>query len=1043
MNNFVTLHLHSDVSLCDSATQFKDYINLAVELGQKAIAFTEHGKPMQWVSKKLYCDKMGIKYIHGVECYLTKSLNEKVRDNYHTILLARNHDGVLEINKAISMATQPDHYYYVPRLSFDEFLKLSDNVIALSACVSSPLHKLDDNDPYFEKLINRYDYLEIQPHIAQEQKDYNVQLAFLSKQYHKPLVATSDVHSLNQYKAECRDILIWDKQNRGYDESEYDMTFKSYDQMVASFRNQDALPENVWMEAIDNTNVIADSVESWDLDRELKYPILYGSREKDEEKFKETVQRKFKEKLDNGIISPEQKAGFEKAIEEETRVFHKVHMEGFMLSESEAISWGKEQGYSVGFGRGSVCGSRIAYVTDITDVNPETWHTVFSRFCNEDRVEVGDIDVDVVESERPHFFNYVIDRFTPAKTARVPTFGTIQNHGVIECICRGLRNKLGEKGKERFTQDYINQIEKDFDSYPDAARKKYADVFKYYDGLVDVKVSQSVHAAGIVISPITLADNYGIFDKDGLQVMMIDMDEIHDVGLVKYDFLVLRNVTVIRDAYRMLGQGFPKSHEIDWNDQAVWKDMLRSPIGIFQMESPYAFSLLKKFEPHSIFDMSLVTAAVRPSGASYRDDLMKHILHKNPSPIIDDLLKDNLGYLVYQEDTIRFLQEICGLSGSEADNVRRAIGRKQLDRLQAALPGILEGYCKKSSQPREIAEKEASEFLKIIEDSAEYQFGYNHSIAYCMLGYVCAYLRYYHPGEFVASLLANPANMDDVAAATELAQFLKIPILPPKYGHSKGSYSYDSEQHAISKGIGSIKYLNESGGDRLFELAHCKKFDYLIDLLNEIKNQRICDSRQIGVLLKIDYFSNFCNMKTGLEILRVLDFFKYGDVKSISRDSVTPETEKIYDGLVNGKTKSGADAARLTILDMNAIFHRWEDYIKEKNYPDFTLKEKMANQIEYLGYCDLVTGKEEDRRKLLVTDVIPLKSKKSGEIWNYMTIAKSIGSGKESRWNVRPGSYEYQKYKKGDIIYCKKYSEKKAKNGDKYLWLDVYEILHE
>ena len=1043
MNDFVTLHLHSDVSLCDSATQFKDYINLAVELGQKAIAFTEHGKPMQWVSKKLYCDKMGIKYIHGVECYLTRSLNEKVRDNYHTILLAKNHDGVLEINKAISTATQPDHYYYVPRLSFDEFLKLSDNVITLSACVSSPLHKLDDNDPYFERLINRYDYLEIQPHIAQEQKDYNVQLAFLSKQYHKPLVATSDVHSLDQYKAECRDILIWDKQNRGYDESEYDMTFKSYDQMVASFRNQDALPENVWMEAIDNTNVIADSVENWDLDRELKYPILYGSREKDEEKFKETVQRKFKEKLDNGIIPPEQKAGFEKAIEEETRVFHKVHMEGFMLSESEAISWGKEQGYSVGFGRGSVCGSRIAYVTDITDVNPETWHTVFSRFCNEDRVEVGDIDVDVVESERPHFFNYVIDRFTPAKTARVPTFGTIQNHGVIECICRGLRNKLGENGKERFTQDYINQIEKDFDSYPEAARKKYADVFKYYDGLVDVKVSQSVHAAGIVISPITLADNYGIFDKDGLQVMMIDMDEIHDVGLVKYDFLVLRNVTVIRDAYRMLGQGFPKSHEIDWNDQAVWKDMLRSPIGIFQMESPYAFSLLKKFEPHSIFDMSLVTAAVRPSGASYRDDLMKHILHKNPSPIIDDLLKDNLGYLVYQEDTIRFLQEICGLSGSEADNVRRAIGRKQLDRLQAALPGILEGYCKKSSQPREIAEKEASEFLKIIEDSAEYQFGYNHSIAYCMLGYVCAYLRYYHPGEFVASLLANPANMDDVAAATELAQFLKIPILPPKYGHSKGSYSYDSEQHAISKGIGSIKYLNESGGDRLFELAPCQKFDYLIDLLNEIKNQKICDSRQIGVLLKIDYFSDFCNMKTGLEILRVLDFFKYGDIKSISRDSITPETEKIYDGLVNGKTKSGADAARLTILDMNAIFHRWEDYIKEKNYTDFTLKEKMANQIEYLGYCDLVTGKEEDRRKLLVTDVIPLKSKKSGEIWNYMTIAKSIGSGKESRWNVRPGSYEYQKYKKGDIIYCKKYSEKKAKNGDKYLWLDVYEILHE
>lgn len=185
----------------------------------------------------------------------------------------------------------------------------------------------------------------------------------------------------------------------------------------------------------------------------------------------------------------------------------------------------------------------------------------------------------------------------------------------------------------------------------------------------------------------------------------------------------MKNIGIIKDACELIGIPYPKSHEINWNDEAVWKDMLRSPIGIFQFESSFAFDSLKRFKPQSVFDMSLVTACIRPSGASYRDELLDRKSHSNPSPIIDELLKDNLGYLIYQEDTIKFLQLICGLSGSEADNIRRAIGRKQKERLDAALPSIFEGYCSKSPQPRHIAEAEAKEFLQIIEDSASYQFG--------------------------------------------------------------------------------------------------------------------------------------------------------------------------------------------------------------------------------------------------------------------------------------------------------------------------------
>ena len=270
----------------------------------------------------------------------------------------------------------------------------------------------------------------------------------------------------------------------------------------------------------------------------------------------------------------------------------------------------------------------------------------------------------------------------------------------------------------------IARIKNEFDSDQEKTKQKYPELFYYYDGLLDTKISQSVHPAGMVISPITLDDNFGVFYKDGEICLLLDMENIHDfTGLAKYDLLVLKTVQVIRDTCRYLNKPYPKTHEIDWWDEAVWNDMIRNPSGIFQFEGAFAFECLKKFAPKSIFDMAIVTACLRPSGASYRDNLLARKLHKNPSELIDELLKDNLGYLIYQEDTIKFLQQICGLSGSEADNIRRAIGRKQKDRLDAAMPSILEGYCAKSPQPRAIAENEAKDFLQVIEDSASYQFG--------------------------------------------------------------------------------------------------------------------------------------------------------------------------------------------------------------------------------------------------------------------------------------------------------------------------------
>lgn len=1131
--------------MLDSATKFQDYIDRAVQLGQTAIAFTEHGNIYQWVAKKMACDKAGIKYLHGVECYLTEQLYEypdanelwreaqsgrneqdakkvlaemmesgkkKVRDNYHTILIAKNYEGILEINNLVSLSNRDDHFYYKPRITFEEFLGISDNVIKISACLASPLNKMSVRHPMYEKLLKHYDYLEVQAHNFGEQISYNCHLAEMSKKYGIPLIAGTDTHSIDAYKAECRSIMQLAKHIEFADEDSFDLTYKTYDELVEMFRIQGALPEQVFLEAIENTNRMADSVEPFELDISFKYPKLYGNAAEDKAVFEDTIRKNFQSKIDEGAITPEQIQNFKDAIKEECRVFDKIDMSGFMLFMSELVTWCKSNGIPIGFNRGSCGGSRVAYVTNTTDLNPETWHTVFSRFCNEDRKEIGDIDIDVSPSDRDKVYEYIINRFGQEKTAFILAIGTIKSKGCIDEICRALgvkwnkehqRDERGfrkalellkdnnvtlrfgnhpdgcelyhfdENGTliiskqfeniprielvKQFTKEYSKlkeENEKIFQKNPwvgkvnteikdlfeldeEKARSQYPEVFYYYDGLLDVAISQSMHPAGIVASPITLRDHYGTFLSEGKEILQIDMECVHEAGLVKYDILGLKNIEIIKDTYALIGKPYPKSHEINWNDDAVWNDMLRSPIGIFQFESAFAFDSLRKFKTHSIYDMSLVTACIRPSGASYRDELLQRKPHHNPSPIIDDLLKDNLGYLIYQEDTIKFLQQICGLSGSEADNVRRAIGRKQKDRLEAALPDILEGYCSKSSQPRNIAEEEAKEFLQIIEDSASYQFGYNHSIGYCMIGYLCAYLRYYYPAEFITAYLNNANNEDDIKNGSALAELYGIQIVPPRYGISKDRYVYDKDRHVIAKGINSIKYMNSTVANELYGLAKRSDPKTFMSLLTLMNNETSIDTRQRDILIKIDFFVDFGNVTELSRIASIFVFFKNGTAKKVQKDKISGQMLDVVSKYATDKNKNGTEAKSFTITDMAGLLNECESVIKSLHLPDLDLKCKIQNQIELMGYIDLTTNKKEDRRKLLITDVFPLSSKKDNTIWGYAAQTRSIGSGKVSRLTIRSSVYAKTPVKRFDIIYAKELE----KNRSGYLYLLDYDLI--
>ena len=930
MSNYVCYHLHSELSLLDSCTNFRLYVDRAKELGQTAICFTEHSNIYNWIEKKMYCKEQGIKYLHGVECYLTEKLfhtNEetgeqtKVRDNYHTILIAKNYAGFQELNTLVDLSTQEDHFYYKPRLTFEELKNISNNIIKISACLASPLSRLRD-----ENLIQYYDYLEVQPHVnSEDQKEYNKWLLQMSIKHHKPLIAGTDTHNLNKYKAECRSILQKAKHIVFTNEDEFDLTYKSYDELIEMFKQQGVLTEREYLDALENTEIMAASVEDFELDTSFKYPKLYENEEK---VFKQRINQMYQDKLKKGIIKNDPR--YVAQIREEMRVFKKIGMVGFMLFMSELICWCWDNGIPIGPCRGSVGGSVIAYITNIIDVDPIVWNTVFSRFCNEHRTEIGDIDVDIAPTQRHLVYEHIIDKFGSDKTAYILAIGTISDKGTIDEIGRALNYPL----------DDVAQIKREYEENPDATKEKYSELFYYFDGLVNTAISQSMHPAGIVVAPLTLPDNYGTFWQDGKRIMMINMEEIHEVSLVKYDLLGLKNVEIIKDTCKLAGIPYPKSHTINWEDQMVWADMITSPAGVFQFEGDYAFKMLKEFVPHKINDMSMVNAALRPSGASYRDRLLAHEVNKNPSEIIDELLKDNLGFLIYQEDTIAFLQNICGLSGGDADNVRRAIGRKQKDRLEAAMPEILEGYCKMSPKPREVAEQEAKEFLQIIEDSSNYQFGFNHSTGYSMIGYLCAYMRYYYPEEFIAAYLNNANNEDDIRYGTELARVKNITIHPIKFRHSGADYTVDKETHSLYKGCSSVKFLSADMAEQLYSMRN-QHFDSFTDLLSVFPG----NSKQLSILIKLNYFSEFGGSLRLLKIAELYD--KYNGKKVLKKEKLGLPIE-----IVEKYAKSSTEKQyRFEPDGMSAMLTELCSMIPDQDLPILT---QIEAQKEYLGYIDLI-----------------------------------------------------------------------------------------
>ena len=1005
-DNYVIYHLHSDLSNgvtnIDSVTKYNEYIDQAASLGMKAMAFSEHGSVMEWTLKKEKIEAKGMKYIHAEEFYITETLCEKVRDNYHCVLISRNYDGVRELNKLSSIAfnREDGHFYYAPRITFEELINTSDNIIICTACLASIL--ASDNASLKECFIsflanNKHRcFLEIQHHDVIEQKNYNKALWKLSQEIDVPLIAGTDTHALNKEHLRGRSILQQSKNIHFDNEDGWDLSMKDRPSLEEAYKIQNALPEDVYVEAIENTNVMADMIEEFELDRSYKYPKLVDDGEAYiREKIAEGIKEKGIDKYPNYNEYLEQ-------IEREMDAYKHNKALDFIILEQDYKSRVFKEDIHCGWSRGSVSGSVIAYILGITDVDSIRYELNFDRFMNVERVSLADVDTDWFDEER-YTVRETLFNDKRLNCCNIITFNTIQERGAIKDVGRALGYTV--KDAQAIADTVCVDEETGKETVPDDVRNKNKEMFEYVDIVVGTITSIGRHAAGLVVSTNDLEEDFGTLSltTDPRPVSQIYMKEIDALNYVKLDILGLDCVGLIENTCRDIGIPYLSPDTLDFTDEEVWKDIAKDTALVFQFESGFASDLLrqclssdtinniKKVNPNfSYLDvMAMASGAIRPAGASYRDKLAKGVFNDNGNKQLNDFLAPTLGYLVYQEQIIGFLNKFCGYTMGQADVVRRHFSKKT--GTENDIPLIKEGFIKTMTNEYGVSEEEAesiiTNFLVVIKDASDYLFSRNHSIPYSMLGYACAWLRHYYPLETLTEAL-NIYSDGSTDAAKQKLENIKdyirsrgIVIKPIKFGKSRANFFFDKDTNCIYQGVSAVKNLNAKVSEELYSLSQSKGnngYNNFVDLLIDIKQKTSLQSDQLAILIQLDYFSDFGDPNELTYITLIFNKLwvnKEGFKKSIKAEKLGLDYEFVKPYCANYKSERvkevNFDAMRIAVEKDESALNELNDMIKQcekhkktgefngYNYEKFFKISKMPEDMMY-KYATKISPAEYD-----------------------------------------------------------------------------------
>ena len=1025
MKNYVAYHVHTDLSNgitnIDSVTKFTAYVDKAKECGMTALGFAEHGSVFEWIHKKLAIEEAGMKYIHACEFYMTETLEEKINDNYHVVLIARNEQGKNELNKlsSISFNRSNGQFYGKPRITIDELLNTTDNIIVTSACLGGALNSDEPiaKDRFLNFLINNKHrcFLEIQHHNCEEQRAYNVELAMMSMKFGIPLIAGTDTHNLDQRHAKGRLLLQKSKNISFPNEKDFDLNFLTYDELCEAYEKQGALPPATYLKAIENTNVMAEMIEPFKLDCSYKYPKLYNDSEK---VFKQHIYEGLKNR---GIDQYPNYNTYIDRIKEEIETFKHNGAIDFMLLDEDYKKHCREVGIGYGPARGSASGSVVAYCLHITDVDSVKEHLNFSRFMNTERVSLADIDTDFYEKDIPAVKEYLYNK-KGLYCSDIITFNTIALKGSIRDVCRGLYKNDSNINYLKLASEIISLAEED----EAAAREKYPEVFEYVDILKGVIVSVGNHPAGVIVSPFPLDDYIGTFTSstDPFPISQINMKEVEYLNFVKLDLLKLDTMGVINQACDLAGiERLTPNNTPD--DPKVWESIKNDTTCIFQWESKSASAYIKQLLSKETIDrikevnpdvslidlLSVGNGAIRPGGNSYRDQLAKGIFKDNGHKAINELLKPTLGFCVYQEEVINFLHTFCGYTMGQADIVRRGFAKKT--GTEKFIPDIRKGFAETMKNEYGISEDESekliTDFIAVVKDASDYLFSENHAKPYSWIGYICGYLRYYHPLEFfTAALNVYVDKPEKTVAITDYLKRNNIALKGVKFRKSKSDYFFDNKEKAIYKGLGSIKSMSKNVGDLLYQLKD-REYRNFAEFLFDTKEIGVTES-SIESLIYLDYFSEFGKADY---LLAVLNYYKtYKKRSTLNRKELSDDMCRVAD-----KCSQKITPKMYKEIDIKEYIIQTCDFI---SVPPITLVKILNKQHDLLGYIEYKNEKYDKIARVMETNL-----RYSPQITIY-----SLSKGTTSVIKISKKIFDLNPLGVGDII---KIADFKKKSKTKFV----------
>ena len=828
---YVPLHVHSEYSLLDGAIRNKELIKFSKENNFEAVAVTDHG--VMYGALELYrlSKDMQFKVILGCEFYvLHGDITQKDATNrelYHLVLLAKNNTGYQNLVKLVSIA-HIDGFYYKPRINREILEQHSEGLICLSACIAGELaqdilngdkEKARETAKWYKNLFGEDYYIELQDHRLEEQKRSNPELIKIAQEMDIPLVITNDSHYLKKEDASWHDTLLCiqtnalKKEENRFRFSNNEFYVKTPEELRENFRWMDS---ELFEQAIENTAIIADKChvilelgksklpsypvpEGYDITSYLAHLVRKGLHERYEE------------------ITPE----IQERCRYELEIINKMGFDAYFVIVWDFINYAKNNGVPVGPGRGSAAGSLIAYALGITDLDPIKHHLFFERFLNPERISMPDVDIDFGDG-RERVIDYVTEKYGKDKVCQIITFGTLSAKAAIKAVARVMElpfeisNKVSQfvPAEVGMTIDKALEVAPDFKKVydEDALIRQIIDEAKNIEG---IKCNTGMHAAGVIISHQPLDEIVPVqYAKEGNVITEYPKEDCEKVGLLKMDFLGLKNLTIIMQTLEMIKERHGIDVDINnipLDDELTYKMLMTGDTdGVFQLESAGMKKLVKDLKPSVFEDLGALVALFRPGplGSGMVTDFVerKHGRQeiKYAHPLLEPVLKDTYGTLVYQEQIMQIFQVLADYSLGGADGVRRIMAKKHPEDLVK-----LEGPFIEKAVSKGMAEKDAKELFDQIGSFASYCFNRSHSACYAFVAYQTAYLKAHYPVEYISAMLTN--SKDD-QAKTQMyiaeAQKMGIKVLPPDINKSNAEFTPDGDN--IRFGLNSIKGIGEA-----------------------------------------------------------------------------------------------------------------------------------------------------------------------------------------------------------------------------------------